>query len=151
MILKMFNPGAVHLISGTDIDRPTNAFSLTHDLHRLFGNFEIAFEPVQDSQYTYKIDYVKTRRIFRSHNLPVTRTLFITPDRSIEPPSRQLLEVHRAIAHILHHSAAGDYIDRLIRDMEDLQGEEVCPNGSTRLDEYVHFKIMSQFDGMIIC
>ncbi|KAF5865032.1 mitochondrial phosphate carrier protein [Aspergillus alliaceus] len=103
----MFNPRTVRLISGTDIDRLMNALTLTHDLHRLFGNFEIAFEPIDSQPQTYKIKYVNAGRIFRGHWLPVTRTLYITPGRSIEQPSIQLSELHHAIGQILHSSAAG--------------------------------------------
>ncbi|KAL4762775.1 HNH endonuclease signature motif containing protein [Aspergillus foveolatus] len=79
-ILKMFNPSTVQLINGTDINRPMNALTLTHDLHRLFGNFEVAFKPFQDQLHTYKIDFGDMNRIFRGHNLPVTRTLYINRD-----------------------------------------------------------------------
>ncbi len=44
-IFNMFDDGIVHLIEGSDIDRPRNTFSLTYNLHQLFGNFEIFFEP----------------------------------------------------------------------------------------------------------
>ncbi|KAH8430179.1 HNH endonuclease signature motif containing protein [Aspergillus melleus] len=150
-ILKMFNPGAVYLISGTDIDREMNALTLTHDLHQLFGNFEIAFEPVQGQQYTYKIDYVNTNRGFRAQKLPVTRTLYITTDRSIDPPSSQLLELHRAIGRILHLSAAGEYLDKFIEDMKDIEEGEVFSNGSTRIDDYVRYKLASEFHQMVVC
>ncbi|BCR99988.1 HNH endonuclease signature motif containing protein [Aspergillus luchuensis] len=143
-ILKMFNPTAFHLIEGTDIDRPMNALTLTHDLHRLFGNFEVAFEPVQNQEHTYRIDFVKTKRIWRAYNLPVTRELFITPDRNIEPPLRQLLEIHRAIARILHLSAVGEHIDRVIQDMEKLKVEPVYSDGSSRIGEYIKYKLAHQ-------
>ncbi|KKK23942.1 hypothetical protein P175DRAFT_0438077 [Aspergillus ochraceoroseus IBT 24754] len=143
-ILKMFNPTALHLISGTDIDRPMNALTLTHDLHRLFGNFEVAFEPAQNQAHTYRIDYMKTKRIWRAYKLPVTRKLYVTPDRNIEPPSPQLLEIHRAIGHILHLSAAGEYIDRVIQDMENLQVGPVCSDGSSRIGEYINYRLASQ-------
>ncbi|RAK95703.1 HNH endonuclease signature motif containing protein [Aspergillus ibericus CBS 121593] len=140
----MFNPTVLHLISGTDIDRPMNALTLTHDLHRLFGNFEVAFEPVQNQAHTYKIDYVKTKRIWRSYKLPIIRKLYITPDRNIEPPSPELLEIHRAIGRILHLSAAGEHIDRVIQDMENLKGGPVCSDGSSRIGEYINYKLASQ-------
>lgn len=50
--------------------------------------------------------------------IPVTRTLFVTDTHTIDPPSPRLLAVHRAIAHILHLSGAGRYIDHVLRDME---------------------------------
>jgi hypothetical protein len=37
-----------------------NALTLTHDLHKLFGNFDIAFEPAGSLPHTYKINYVET-------------------------------------------------------------------------------------------
>ncbi|KAG0158382.1 hypothetical protein PDIDSM_5896 [Penicillium digitatum] len=150
-ILKMFNPGAVYLISGIDIDRPMNALTLTQELHQLFGNFEIAFESVPDQPHTYKIDYINTNRMFRPDNLPVTRPLFITPDRSVEPPSPQLLELHRVIGRILHLSAAGEYIDKLVRDMEDMEAGGVCSDGSTRIDDYVRYRLTTEFHQMIVC
>ncbi|KAB8232906.1 HNH endonuclease signature motif containing protein [Aspergillus alliaceus] len=143
-ILKMFNPRTVRLISGTDIDRLMNALTLTHDLHRLFGNFEIAFEPIDSQPQTYKIKYVNAGRIFRGHWLPVTRTLYVTPGRSIEPPSIQLSELHHAIGQILHSSAAGKYIDKLIRDTEDIEGGRMCSNGSTRIDDYIRYRLTGQ-------
>lgn len=139
-ILKMFNPSAIHLINGVDIDRPINALTLTHDLHRLFGNFEIAFEPVDLRSHTYRIDYLETDRMGRVEKLPVTVTLFLTSDRSVDPPSPQLLKIHSAIGRILHLSAAGDYIDQFIRDLEEMEGGETAQNGSTRLDEFVRFR-----------
>ncbi|EDP53675.1 hypothetical protein KXV73_005715 [Aspergillus fumigatus] len=138
--LRMFNPGAIHLINGVDIDRPMNALTLTHDLHKLFGNFDIAFEPVGSEAHTYKIDYVETDRMGRVERLPVSLTLYLTPDRSIDPPS-QLLKIHAAIGRILHLSAAGDYIDDFLQDIEETEAGEVMPNGSTRLDDYVWFRL----------
>ncbi|KAH1447010.1 hypothetical protein KXW65_003720 [Aspergillus fumigatus] len=140
-VLRMFNPGAIHLINGVDIDRPMNALTLTHDLHKLFGNFDIAFEPAGSQPHTYKINYVETDRMGRVERLPVTLTLYLTPDRSIEPPSPQLLKIHAAIGRILHLSAAGDYIDDFLRDIEEMEAGEVMSNGSTRLDDYVWFRL----------
>ncbi|KAL4937108.1 hypothetical protein BDV06DRAFT_203651 [Aspergillus oleicola] len=140
-VLTMFNPGAIHLIDGVDIDRPMNALTLTHDLHRLFGNFEIAFEPVGTQPHTYKVDYVESDRIGRVEKLPVTVSLFLTPDRSVDPPYPQLLAIHSAIGRILHLSAAGEYINDYIRDLEEMKGGEVMHDGSTRLDDYVWFRL----------
>ncbi|OJJ67709.1 hypothetical protein ASPBRDRAFT_34075 [Aspergillus brasiliensis CBS 101740] len=69
--------------------------------------------------------------------LPVTVSLFLTPDRSVDPPSPQVLAIHSAIGRILHLSAAGEYINDYIRDLEEMKGGEVMHDGSKPLDDYV--------------
>ncbi|RAL04004.1 HNH endonuclease signature motif containing protein [Aspergillus ibericus CBS 121593] len=147
-ILTMFNPEAIPLISGSDIDRPKNALTLTQTLHMLFGKFEIGFEHI--GPHTYKIDYIKPDRLLRIAKLPVIRTLYLTPNRTIEPPSVELLQIHHAIARILHLSGAGEYIDRFLRDMEEMEAGPVDANGSSRIDDYVRFKLWDQFE-MSVC
>jgi hypothetical protein len=127
----MFNPGAIRLINGVDIDRPMNALTLTHDRHKIFSNFAIAFEPVGSEPPTYKINYVETDRMGRVERLPVTLICYLTPDQSIDPPSPQLLKIHATIRRILHLSAAGDYIDDFLRDIEEMEAGEVMLNGLT--------------------
>ncbi|KAL8346244.1 hypothetical protein RB598_000241 [Gaeumannomyces tritici] len=130
-ILNMFDPGVVHLIEGAEIDRPYNAISLTHRSHLLFGSFRIFFEPVLDNQppHTYRIRGFDPM-LEQMQGLPVTRTLYVTQDKSIDPPSPRLLAIHRAIAHILHLSGAGAYIDSVFRDAEE---NGVRSDGSTAL------------------
>ncbi|KAI0809665.1 hypothetical protein GGR55DRAFT_159929 [Xylaria sp. FL0064] len=131
-VLDMFDTGVVHLIDGTDIDRPRNAVTLTAFLHTLFGDFQVFFEPIPDEQpHTYRINTFYDRRLMRNLAFPITRTLYLTDDRSVDPPSPRLLAVHRAIAHILHLSRAGEYIDKLLRDMDE---EGIKADGSTELD-----------------
>jgi len=75
-----------------------DALTLTLDYHRLFGEFQIYFEP-SGILYQSKINPL----------FPVTRTLTLSPNRTIDSPSPRLLGVHRAIAHIMKLSGAGDY------------------------------------------
>jgi hypothetical protein len=145
----MFDPGVVHLIDGPNIDRPVNALTLTINFHQPFGDFEIYFEPTTyQTQHTYKIDYVQSNSVFRDPLLPVTRTLHLTPDHTIDPPSRRLLAIHRAIGRILNLSGAGDYIDRIIRDMDEVGIKE---NGSTELGHYISLKLGGWLDGVPVC
>ncbi|RHZ55286.1 hypothetical protein CDV55_100628 [Aspergillus turcosus] len=142
MILKMFNPTAVELINGADIDRPVNALSMTIELHRLFGNFKIAFEQIgPPGSHMYKVDYVKPGHRVRVEKLPVTVSLPLPPERNIDPTSPELLAIHSAIGRILHLSAVGEYIDKFFRDMEELEGGEIMANGSTRIEDYVLFRL----------
>ena len=139
----MFDPNTSSLINRTNINQQLlNTLTLTHDLHQAFRAFEITFEQVQDHPHTYTINYIDPNRMFRIHRLPITRTLYATPNGSIEPPSPQLLKVHHSIGRILHFSAAGKYIDKFIQDMEEMEeGGGICSNGSTRVDDYVRYKL----------
>ncbi|PGH00919.1 hypothetical protein AJ79_08074 [Helicocarpus griseus UAMH5409] len=144
MILNMFDCDVSHIIGGVNIDRPFNAMSLTPDLHTDFGNFSVFFEPVLDQEHTYQIDTFLPAGILPA--LPVTRTLYLTSDRSIDPPSPRLLAIHRPIAYILHLSGAGDYIDKILQDMEEIGAQE---GGSTELGRLVTLRLGGWFDGAV--
>jgi len=129
-ILNMFDLGVAHLIEGVDINRPYNALTLSNWIHENFGTYKIFFEPVSDADgappSTYRISTFLPPGFARS--LPVVRSLFTHP--SIDPPSQRLLALHCAIAHILHLSGAGGYIEQILRDMED---GIIRADGSTEL------------------
>lgn len=141
----MFDDGVVHLIKGTDIDRSRNVITLTYDLHQLFGNFKIYFEPSGGEAHTYLIDST-TSDILRPPIFPIQRTLFVTDNKTIDPPSPRLLAVHSAIAHILHMSAAGRYIDGIL---EDLDQHEISADGSTKLGQLVDLRLTGWWNGQI--
>ncbi|EFY85509.1 hypothetical protein MAC_08456 [Metarhizium acridum CQMa 102] len=136
-ILNMFDNDVVPLIEGPEIDRPRNALTLTSSLHFFFSGFEIFFEPLKDMPNTYKIDTFLPYAAL-NNLLPKTRTLFVTEQRTIDPPSARPLAIHRAIAHILHLSAAGLYIRRILQDAED---QNVQADGSTALDKLVQLRM----------
>lgn len=56
----------------------------------------------------------------------------------MDPSSRRLLAIHRAVAHILHLSGAGDYINKFLSDMDD---SYTLNDGSTRLDKMVAYRL----------
>jgi hypothetical protein len=146
----MFDHGVTHLIEGTDIDRPRNALTLTPAFHSLFGDFKIFFEPVQEAQqpHTYRVDSFLPPRVNRRLGLPVVRTLYLTDTRTIDPPSPRLLAVHRAIAHILHLSAAGEYIDKLLQDMDE---RGILADGSTDIGRLVQLSLSGWLGKSAIC
>ena len=80
----MFDEGILHLIEGSEIDQPRNALTLMHDFHQLFGNFEGHFEAAPDTPHTYKIDTTGPG-ILRNPIFPLTRTLYLTITRTIDP------------------------------------------------------------------
>ncbi|TPR11171.1 Berberine and berberine like family protein [Aspergillus niger] len=117
-ILDMFDPGLSHRLDGPNIDRPINALTLTLDYHRLFSGFQIYFEPT-GRPHEYKIDSLEESTFLRDPFFPVTRTLSLSPNQSIDSPDPRLLRVHCAIAHIMKLSGAGDYIEKVLRDMQE--------------------------------
>lgn len=136
-ILNMFDLGVAHFIEGTNIDSPHNAITLTHGFHDYFGDFQIFFEPLSE-KHTYRINSFLPRYLFRDPALPISSTLYLTDTRTIDPPSPRLLAVHRAICHILHLSAVGEYIDKLLRDMEE---NNIREDGSTELGRFVKLRL----------
>ncbi|KAL8370989.1 hypothetical protein RB595_001033 [Gaeumannomyces hyphopodioides] len=139
-ILNMFDVGVVHLIEGAEIDWPYNAITLSHDHHLYFGSFQIFFKLVPDQfqpPYTYRIDAFDGF-VGAILGLPVTRTLYLTEDKNIDPPSHRLLAIHCAIGHILYLSGAGDYIDQFLRDAEEYG---VRSDGSTELGRLVNLSL----------
>ncbi|PGH33507.1 hypothetical protein GX50_03664 [[Emmonsia] crescens] len=144
-ILNMLDPGVVHVIGGVNIDRPTNAITLTGRAHECFGLFQISFEALDGpthSEHTYRI-HSSNQAVVHMLKLPVTCTLFPSSNCSIDPPSPQLLALHRAIAIILEFSGAGEYIDRIIRDMEELS---VRNDGSVELGRIVSLRLGGWLD-----
>ncbi|EGU89396.1 hypothetical protein FOPG_19007 [Fusarium oxysporum f. sp. conglutinans race 2 54008] len=132
----MFDSGVAHLIKGVDVDRPSNALTLTLSQHVSFGDFRVYFEPVGDTPHTYPIGTFLPPGL--AEDVPVTGTLFLTEDRSIDPPSSRFLAVHRAIAHILHLSAAGDYIDDTLNDIDEFG---IRSDGSTDLARLMKLRV----------
>jgi len=143
----MFDPGVRHQIEGVSIDRPYNALTLTHDLHQRFGELTIYFEPQPNAQvpHTYVVQQTTSYPFFRRPKLPLTRTLFTTPDCTIDPPSSRLLAIHRACSLILHLSGAAEFVDKVIRDMDE---HAVQSDGTTELGTLVGLKFR-QWDGSV--
>jgi hypothetical protein len=87
---------------------------------------------------------VQLNSLFRDLLLPVTRILYLTPNYIIDLLSLRLLVIYRAIGRILNLSGAGDYVDRILRDMDEVGIKE---NGSTELGQYISLKLGGWLDG----
>ena len=143
----MLDPGVVHEIDGAGIGRPTNAFNLTHHFHRMFGDFNLYFEPVLLKSYMYKIDSPITFKVLRDPLLPVARTLHLTLGHTIDPPSPRFLAIHCACVLILL-SDAGAHIDNILRDMDE---GEVNEDGSSNLVLLVRLKMGGWLSNVDVC
>ncbi|OAT03645.1 hypothetical protein, variant [Blastomyces gilchristii SLH14081] len=113
--------------------------SLTPTLHNLFGGFQMFFEPVSTQlPHVYKIGSYLLPFLLRDPVLPVTRELYLSEERTIDLPLPQLLAIHSAIAHVLHLFASGEYIDRLLRNQEEIG---VKADGSTELGRLIKLRL----------
>lgn len=88
----------------------------------------------------------------RSHFLrdplfAVTRTLTLSPNRTIDPASPRLLSVHRAVAHIMKLSGAGQYIESILRDLEE---EVVKEDVSTNLECIMNLRLGGCLDTLAV-
>ena len=133
----MFDPGVIYDIEGINIDKPFNALSLSIDLHKEFRDLRIYFEAdtyIRD-RYTIKTTRLGLRV---GPQLPVTWDLFIASGRNIDPPSRRLLAIHRACCLIIDLSGAGEYIYKVLQDMED---SNVQSDGTTELGSIISLRL----------
>ncbi|KAI9678435.1 MAG: hypothetical protein M1829_002033 [Trizodia sp. TS-e1964] len=122
--LHMFDSNVCAEIEGIAIDWPTNALLLTKHMHDRFGQFKVYFDQ-QDEPNTYIV------RVTRP-NMPIAglpRTVRFESE-VIPLPSPRLLAVHKALARIMHLTAAGEKITRLFRDSPDT---DIAADGTTDL------------------
>ena len=56
--------------------------------------------------------------MIRNLSFPVIRSLYLNPNRNINPPSPKLLAIYRACAAILYLNDTKEYIDRVLKDID---------------------------------
>jgi hypothetical protein len=133
----MFDPGIIRWIKGTNIDRPYNALTLSTDFHRRFGSLKIYFEAEPGFENRYTIKTIKPLVPIRPA-LPITRDLFVTSNHNIDPPMPRLLAIHRACCLIMHLSGAGEYTDKVLRDMKEIG---IRSDGTTELGSIISLRL----------
>lgn len=145
-ILDMFDVGVRRLIEGLGIDRPTNAMALTHNCRAEFDSFEMYFEAVADAPpHTYRIQSILPP--FSQVPQPVPRTLFLSENRTIDPPLPRLLAIHAAVAKVMYMSGAGDHCDKILRDAEELL---IKKDGSTNLATLATLRLGGWWNGVVV-
>ncbi|OAA68017.1 hypothetical protein SPI_00212 [Niveomyces insectorum RCEF 264] len=143
----MFDVGVRHLIEGFNIDRPTNAMTLTRRCHTEFGTFDMYFEAVDDAPpHTYRIQSFRPP-FFSQVPQTVTRTFFLSEDHTIDPPLPRLLAIHAAVAKVMHMSGAGSHCDQILRDTEELL---IKADGSTNLGALAALRLGGWWNGLVV-
>ncbi|KAF8473505.1 hypothetical protein BDZ91DRAFT_651460 [Kalaharituber pfeilii] len=117
--------------STAKINEPYNAVTLCSRLHTLFGRFALTLEPTSiESVYRVKRyrGFPSLWNTFIPQDAVITLT---TSDPGVALPSRYLLELHSSVAKILHLSGMGEYIERIMREQEELRC--LSGDGSTKI------------------
>jgi hypothetical protein len=152
-ILEMIAPHAVTMLGPGELDRPRNALSMVPRFHTHFGELNIVFEPASalfssggssssgtsvagdDIDGGCELEYtVIALDPDLEPFLSTERIALNARHQTVETPSPLLLQIHRAAAKILHASAAGEYIERLLRDRNKGSAKA---DGSTNLGALV--------------
>ena len=143
-ILGMFDTDVCHLIDGPNIDRPTNAITLTFAFHQAFGSFRVYFQET-DTEHTYTVESTLPEIVF-APALPATRTLLLSEHHTIDPPSARLFALHAAVCRMLHLTGAGEYCDKILRDTEEVLIEE---DGSTNIAALAALRLGGWWSGVV--
>ncbi|EAU89030.1 hypothetical protein CC1G_09999 [Coprinopsis cinerea okayama7 len=106
-------------LKGSSIHRLENVMTLDPTVHAHFESLKIwlvASDDPNAEPNTYKLE--ATRPLFIEDYPKIVRFQSSDPE-SLPLPSPRYLEVHAAVARIAHLSGATQYIDRVMRDLED--------------------------------
>ncbi|KDQ49727.1 hypothetical protein JAAARDRAFT_63505 [Jaapia argillacea MUCL 33604] len=118
-VLKRFGY-TVDNLNGEKVHSLFNVMTLHHDVHDYFDRLGFWFEKTATPN-CYKIrtaDPLILLLVLRPH---VDRVTFTTPDAVKLPlPSPDLLALHGVCAQVAQLSGAGEYIDRIHEDMEEI-------------------------------
>ncbi|KAN0140517.1 hypothetical protein V8E53_001726 [Lactarius tabidus] len=112
-VLKRFGYD-VERMNGEKVHSLYNVMTMQKDAHDIFDRLELWFEETATPN-CYK---VRKPELFLPSKGEVT---FPTPDPVKLPlPSPRLLATHAACAQVAHLSGAGEYVDRILEDMEEI-------------------------------
>jgi len=108
-------------LNGSGIHRLENILTLDPSVHGLFDTLRLWLEHVKTGPpNTYKLCSVNPD--FHINALWKRTVTFTTPDPVKLPvPSPWYLDLHAACCRVAHLSGAGECIDKILRDMEDIQ------------------------------
>jgi len=113
------------LLGGSQVNGPWNAMLMDPAAHKDYDKHRWGIEALQnhDGSYTYRSVWVADndfpRFRFTSRQLWFGRKQQFQ-DEPISLPHPLLCNLHLAVARILHMSGAGEVIDAVLRDMDDL-------------------------------
>ncbi|KDQ52299.1 hypothetical protein JAAARDRAFT_198467 [Jaapia argillacea MUCL 33604] len=102
------------------IHRLPNVMTMSHDAHCYFDGLELWLEEIDTNRYLVRVtdpDYLVGLGI-NANNPQIQLT---TTDVDLPLPDPHLLRLHAACAKVAHLSGAGQIVDAILRDIEELE------------------------------
>ncbi|KAF8531797.1 hypothetical protein BDD12DRAFT_766395 [Trichophaea hybrida] len=103
------------------INDPSNALMMCDTLHTIFGQFRVCLEPLEADDNSYKIVKLRKFPIVFSSRLPPDGIVRLVNHSNpfsdyIPLPNKKYLEVHAAVAKILHATGLAESLDKALRE-----------------------------------
>ncbi|KZT06607.1 uncharacterized protein LAESUDRAFT_725698 [Laetiporus sulphureus 93-53] len=107
-------------LEGSKIHRLENIMTLTTDIHDMMDCLELWFEEVKDKENCYRIQIrgPDPQLFMKGGDIP-SQVQFVA-HHNLPLPSPKYLRIHAACCRVAHLSGAAEYLDRVLRDMEEL-------------------------------
>lgn len=108
---------------------------MDYEMHRMFRELQIYFDPLQDAPVSYSVHYVNNC-IGPFSEFP--KDISFRKTLGVPSPDTNLLAIHRACARVSHATRAAEACMQFFCDLE---GGRVEADGSTRLDHLVAYRL----------
>ncbi|KAH9000144.1 hypothetical protein EDB92DRAFT_1829591 [Lactarius akahatsu] len=115
-------------LKGKDINSLDNVMTLGMEIHHCFDQLMMWFEAVEGSPDTYTIKATEplVLALCKAADCKITLT---SADERLPLPNPDYLEIHAACCRVAHLSGAGEYMDKVLEDLEDTR--VLSEDGST--------------------
>ncbi|KAH7920222.1 hypothetical protein BV22DRAFT_1133239 [Leucogyrophana mollusca] len=132
-ILKNWASIDVQRLAGQRINDPSNALTLTHEIHTFYGKFAWCLLEIPNEPHKYKIWTNKRRFLHSSLDVVsfVDHSNTSPGNPGIPLPDPILLRIHAALAQVFHASGAGEYMDEHWEDEEGVDPVRSDDTGGT--------------------
>ncbi|KAJ5899715.1 hypothetical protein N7495_004459 [Penicillium taxi] len=134
------------LFTHNDINDHRNLISMDKEVHDRFGQFKFSLVAtgLQD-QYTLHLWQPRYLRHVRGINI----VQFSAHGTRFDLPSRELIEIHHIMAQILHASGRAQWIERVLKDIEDTC--VLAHDGSTNVTDMLWGTELALMSELIQC
>jgi len=118
-ILKCFGyedlPGR---LKGAGVHSLDNIMTLQLDIHSWFDQLQVWFEAVDGKENTYNICATEQAHLWTCKPNPIE---FKSAYPDLPLPNPTYLRIHAACCRVAHLSGAGEYMDKILEDLEDIR------------------------------